>query len=613
MKKNEKLPVLKIGITRLATLKMMTLTSLPLISCSFEESNQQKRPNVIIIMTDDQGYGDLACHGNPYLNTPNMDNLYKESVRLTNYHVDPSSSPTRAALLTGSYASRVGVWHTARGRHLLFENMTTIAELFLDNGYETAIFGKWHLGDTYPFRPMDRGFKESVFHGAGRVGSDADYWGNDYYDDTYMHNGVYKQYDGYCNTVWFDEATSYMRENKDKPFFIYLPTNLPHYPLIVDEEYIKHRDQLSEKVASFYGMLNKLDEDLGLLLIEIKGMGLEENTILMFKGDNGPGPWFGGTVIDFETGSLLEGYSAGMRGGKIYGYENAHRVHCFLRWPGGGIEGGRDIDALSAHIDIVPTLIDLCNLDVPADFQYDGQNLSPLLTGELENWPDERTHFIHNQRVENAVKDKDYTVLTDQWRLVKREKDELYRIKTDPGQREDVAAKYPGVVKELYSRYETWWDKISDAFDKYAKIQIGTENENPVRFFAHDAFWRGGERIWPVNVARNGKYKVGLKRWPEESGKRIVENREGDIDQPVETANLIVGNIDLTGAVTLEMTSKTFFVNLKAGTTCFQTYFQMNNGQKVPTMRLNVEYVGGVSEEDIEDYIPSEPSHLLRN
>ncbi len=571
------------------------------------------QPNVILILTDDQGYGDLACHGNPYVKTPVLDKLYQESVRFTDFHVDPCCSPTRAALMTGCYSSRAGVWHTIGGRSLLKEGMTTIADIFSNNGYETGIFGKWHLGENYPFRPQDRGFKETLVHGGGGIGSNPDYWGNDYFDDTYIHNGVPEKYKGYCNTVWFSEAVKYIKNNRNKPFFCYIPTNVPHAPLRVDEKYVKpYEDQVSDRLAHYYGMVTKMDEDIGTLLGALKEMDLEENTILIFMTDNGPCPWFGGIVIDFETGFVKEGYSAGMRGGKIWGYENAHRVPFFIRWPGAEIGGGKDINALSAHIDLMPTLIDLCNLKKPDDLRYDGRSLVPLLNEEIKEWP-ERTLFAHNQRVEYPVKDKEYQVLTEKWRLVKREKDELYNIQDDPGERTDIAAKNPDVVKDLYHRYENWWKDISVDFDKYAEIVIGTEHENPVTLNAHDAHTRNGKKIWVVNVARDGKYEIRLNHWPKESGKRIVENRSGDIDLPIISADLTVGNINQITEVTSEMKSAGFMVYLKAGTTCIQTFFNTNEPAKtIQTDCVYVKYLGESDSKELAKYNASVPFDVLR-
>ena len=314
-----------------------------------------------------------------------------------------------------------------------------------------------------------------------------------------------------------------------------------------------------------------------------------------------------------ETGFVKEGYSAGMRGGKIWGYENAHRVPLFIRWPEGDFGAGRDIDALSAHIDIMPTLIDLCNLDIPGDLHNDGQNLVPLLTGEIKEWPDDRTIFVHNQRVDHAVKDKEYQVLTKKWRLVKREKDELYNIIEDPGQRHDIAGQQPDIVKDLYGRYQLWWEDLSDALNKYAEIHIGAEQENPVRLNSHDAFSSQGENIYVVNVQRDGKYEITLNRWPEESGKRIVENKDGDQDLPVEYARLKVGNIDLNETVTPDNTNKTFVVSLKSGTTCLHTSFVLkDSGQKLPALRVNVEYMGDASQLDLNNYVASLPEQVLK-
>jgi arylsulfatase A-like enzyme len=589
-------------------LVLIFLVSVMLASCA------KTPPNVILIMTDDQGYGDLACLGNPYVKTPTLDQLYEESVRFTDFHVDPCCAPTRSALMTGRYSSSAGVWHTIGGRSLLKEGMTTIADLFSANGYETGIFGKWHLGENYPFRPQDRGFKETLVHGGGGVGSNPGYWGNDYYDDTFVHNGKFEKYKGYCNTVWFTEALKYIRKNRDKPFFCYVSTNVPHAPLRVDEEYVKpYKDQVSDRLAHYYGMVSKVDEDLATFLAGLEEMGLEENTILIFMTDNGPCPWFGGIVIDFETGFVEEGCSADMRGGKIWGYENAHRVPFFMRWPAGKIGGGKDISALSAHIDLMPTLIDLCDLTTPDSLEYDGQSLVPLLKGEVQNWP-ERTLITHNQRVEYPVKDKEYQVMTEKWRLVKREKDELYDIQADPGQRHDLAEAQPDVVKELYSRYEKWWEDTSVDFDTYAEIYIGSKHENPVTLYSHDAHSRNGKKIWVVQVARDGKYEVGLNRWPKESGKRIIENGAGDRELPVNSASLTIGSIDLTKEVTADMTSAKFVVDLKAGTTCIETSLSL--GEKGKTLRTDCVYVEYVGEADVAsdgNYKPSVPDQVLRH
>jgi len=577
-----------------------------IVSCTSEP------PNVILIMTDDQGYGDLGCHNNPYLKTPSLDKFSEEAVRFSDFHVDPCCAPTRSSLLTGCYSLEAGVWHTIGGRSLLKEGMTTIADLFKDNGYETAIFGKWHLGENYPFRPMDRGFKESLVHRGGGSTGNSNPIGNDYFDDIYVHNGEYEYYEGYCNTVWFNEAIKYINENQDKPFFCYIATNLPHAPLLVEEKYAEpYKDEMSDRLANYYGMVSKIDEDFASQDKELKNLGLEDNTILIFMTDNGPCPWFGGIDMDFDTGYPKEGYSAGMRGGKIWGYENAHRVPFFIRWPEKDIKGGKDIEALSAHIDLMPTLIDFCNLNTPDHLEYDGQSLAPLLLGEVDEWPG-RTYITHNQRVQFVIKDKEYQVMQDNWRLVKRKTDELYDIKKDPGQRNNLADEYPEVVKELYRTYNEWWEDNSPEPDWFADIYIGSEHENPVTLFSHDSYSRSGQRIWVINVARDGKYEIKLNRWPEETGKRIVENRNGDKDISIVSAELTIGNINLVQDVTTDMTTASFTVHLKAGKSCIQTSLHLEEGKTSRTDCVYIKYLGEADSELIKDYHRSDPDEILR-
>jgi arylsulfatase A-like enzyme len=571
-----------------------------------------KMTNVILIMTDDQGYGDIGAHGSPYLKTPALDSLHSDSARLTNFHVDPCCSPTRASLLTGQYSARTGVWHTIGGRSLLRKDKVTMADIFLANGYKTAIFGKWHLGDNYPFRPQDRGFEEVLIHKSGAVGNSWDYWGNDYYDDTYIRNGNPEKCSGYCNTVWFDEAVAFLSENRKRPFFCFLSTNIPHAPLNVDEKYAApYRSQVSDRLAKYYGMITKFDEDLAKFLEKLRNLGLEENTILIFMSDNGPCPWYGGIKID-EDGFVEEGFSAGMRGGKIWGYENAHRVPCFVRWPAGNIGEGNDIPTLTAHFDLLPTLIDACELKKPDHAIFDGQSLMPLFSGQEIRWQ-ERTLFVQNQRVDFPVKYKDYQVMTERWRLIRRQNEELYDIQKDPGQRFDVAAQNPDVVKLLHQKYEDWWEDISRDFDKFEKIIIGSERENPVSLYSHDAHSKNSDKVWVIHVERDGAYEFRIFRWPEESNKRIAENREGGITSIINKAHLSIGNIQSAVDVKSSMTFARFLVHLKAGTTCLQAWFsEKNSDDKLGAPFVSAGWLGRADPSAIDRYVPSNPDHLLK-
>jgi len=601
----------------------------------------KKKPNVILVMTDDQGFGDICANGSPYLKTPNLDQLYKESTRLTNFHTDPSCSPTRAALLTGQYSARSGVWHTIGGRAMLDQRKTTMADVFKFNGYKTAIFGKWHLGESYPFRPQDRGFEESVIFAGGGVGSSSDYWGNDYFDDTYLHNGKPQKYEGYCDKVWFDEAISFIRQNRQQPFFCYLPTNVPHAPLSVDKKYsdpYRGISGISDRLANYYGMIAEFDEQLGRLMKEIRELGLEENTILVFMSDNGPCPWFGGVKIN-NDGFLEEGYSAGMRGGKIWGYDNAHRVPCFIRWPGGGIQPGKDMNDLSAHFDLLPTFIDACALKNPVKENFDGISLLPILTAKKMKDPP-RTIIVQNQRVDFPVKYKEYQVLTDRWRLIsnylkeledmeefnkgitaaqaplfftKKDQYELYDILDDPGQKNNVAEKFPEIVKQLNQNYENWWASVSIDFDQYNDIIIGSVKADHALLDGQSLHVKGKLQVWAIEVERDGKYKIEIARWPKEADKRISENRAGKPVFTFGTAHLQVGNVWNEMQVNDENKSATFYMDLKAGKTRLQAFFSTSPGkQKLNAEYVYIERVGSADPKKLQAYEPASPDELLK-
>jgi len=529
-------------------------------------------PNVVLVITDDQGYGDLACHGNPIISTPNLDKLHEQSVRLTDFHVSPTCSPTRAALMTGRYCNRTGVWHTIMGRSLLRADEVTMADVFSAAGYRTAIFGKWHLGDNYPFRPQDRGFDEALVHGDGVIGATSDYWGNDYFDDTYFRNGKPEKFSGYCTDVWFAEAMKFVETNRNKPFFLYLSTNTPHGPLHVSDKYSQpyRKMGLDDNVARFYGMITNIDENTGRLMRRLKQLGVEENTILIFMTDNG-------------TATAHRVYNAGMRNNKGSEYDGGHRVPCFLRWPGGGLKPGMDVTRLTAHIDLLPTLIELCGLKKPPNVKFDGRSIAPLLGDAAAQWP-ERTLITDSQRVEHPQKWRKSAVMTDQWRLINGK--ELYDIKADPGQKSDVANTYPDIVARLKSDYERWWADTSERFDEYCGIIIGSDKENPSVLTSHD--WHGehvpwnqvhvrrGRRqngFWAVDVAKAGRYEISLRRWPREIDTPITGSIEGGKAINITKARLKIGDFDHTQPVTNQAKAVTFTVRLQPGKTRLQGWF----------------------------------------
>jgi len=535
---------------------------------------QSARPNVVLVMTDDQGYGDLACHGNEVVVTPNLDGLYAQSVRLTDFHVDPTCSPTRSALMTGRYSSRTGVWHTIMGRSLMRRDEVTMADVFSASGYRTGIFGKWHLGDNYPYRPQDRGFQEVLIHGGGGVGQGPDYWGNDYFDDTYLHNSKAEKFEGYCTDVWFDGALKFIEANRNHPFFCYLPTNVPHGPYNVADKYSKpYRDKgVKGNQADFYGMITNIDENMGRLMRRLKELNLEQNTILIFMTDNG------------TSGS----YAGGMRGNKGSAYEGGHRVPFFIRWPGGRLRGPGDVDRLSAHIDVLPTLIELCGLKRPQDVAFDGTSLAPLLKGETSRWPD-RTLLVHSQRIEHPEKWRQCAVMTEQWRLINGK--ELYDIKADPVEKKDIADANPDVVEKLRQSYEQWWADLSKGFDKYCEIVIGSDKQNPTRLMSHD--WHSPDPawsqqavrnaskangFWAVEIERDGTYEFELRRWPIELDAPINGAIPGGKAIAATSARLKVADVDVSKPVSKEDHAVTFQVKLKAGKTRLETWFTDGDG-----------------------------------
>jgi len=558
------------------------------------------KPNVVLILADDLGYGDLACLGNPLTRTPNLDALHGRSVRLTNFHVDPTCSPTRSSLLTGRYSGRVGVWHTIMGRSILPRDEVTLAEAFARNGYRTGIFGKWHLGDNSPFRAHERGFQESLVHGGGAVGNMPDYWGNGYFNDAYRRNGAWEKQAGYCTDVFFKAAMDFIAGTAGAPFFCYLPTNVVHWPHNVAESYAApYRGRVPERRATLYGMLANLDENVGRLIRFLADRGLEDETLVVFMSDNGTG--FG---AEFDgRGFVTDGFNAGLRGAKGSVYEGGHRVPCFIRWPGGGLQGGRDVSSLAAHIDLFPTLADLCGLGRAGGNAFDGVSLVPLLSGGSAGWP-ERTLFVHNQRVDAPIKGKEYAVMTPRWRLIDGR--ELYDLAEDPGQRRDVAAERADVVRDLRRAYDRWWDDISGRFGEYVWIPVGTDGENPVRLTSHDVHgqvcWdqtqaRRNARcdgFWTIDVARAGAYEISVRRWPAEAGLAIRDAPEGAKAFAVTHARIKLGDIDQTLPVGAGDKAAVFPVRLSPQKTRLQAWLidDIENGETNGAFYVDVKRIG---------------------
>jgi arylsulfatase A-like enzyme len=443
------------------------------------------RPNIIVIITDDQGYGDLSCHGNPILKTPNIDKLFARSVRFTDFHASPTCAPTRAALMTGRHEFKSGVTHTIHERERLAPKATTFAQLLRFVGYVTGIFGKWHLGDEAAYQPDQRGFDEVFIHGAGGIGqtypgSCGDAPGNKYFDPVIRHNKTFVKTKGYCTDVFFSQALDWIdAKRKEKaPFYVHIAPNAPHGPLICPaEDEKKYAGKVKPDVAKFFGMISNIDDNIGKLMAKLQEWGLEENTIIIFMTDNG------GTV-----GVAI--FNAGMRGGKVTPFQGGTRVPFFVSWPG-KIKGGVDVPQLAAHVDVFPTLADLAGAKrlsekgsdplglprdltpfrtaskIPENLELDGRSLLPLLENPQADWPD-RNLFIHVGRWgKGLAKESQYAncaVRNSRFRMVSvgngKENWQLFDIANDPGETRNVRGDHPNEFQQMKAAYDRWWNDV---------------------------------------------------------------------------------------------------------------------------------------------------------
>lgn len=551
-----------------------------------------ERPNVILIVTDDQGYGDLSAHGNPVLKTPNMDKLRESAVRFTDFHVAPMCSPTRGQLMTGIDAMRNGCTAVCQGRSMMRSELPTMANFFAGSGYSTGHFGKWHLGDSYPHRPQDRDFQETIHHRAWGITSLADHWENHtdvYFDPILEHNGVDKKFEGYCTDIFFREAMKWMEQQKagEKPFFVYLPTNTPHVPDVCAEQYSKPYEGMhvgKPMPSKFYGMIANLDENIGKLEAFLEANGLKDNTLLIYMSDNGT-----------QSSEAMDIYNAGMREKKTSVYEGGHRVPLFVRWPEGKLQHGTDIDELTQVQDLLPTLIELCELKNETGAAFDGTSLAGLLNGTDTALPDRK---LVVQYRESGEPWDPAVVMMGKWRLLKGKKSkalELYHVGRDPGQQNDLATARPKVFEELKQHYETWHAEAKPLFDRERWITLGNDAANPMALYAQD--WIGdycdnsgglsqatAQGYWNVIVERPGTYEIELRRWPKESNKSLTEGWKdgpGGVKRsarPIAAANLQVAGTNHTLDTQKNDTHATFRIQLPAGKTQLSTTFMDAKG-----------------------------------
>ena len=482
------------------------------------------RPNVIIILTDDQGYGDFSCNGNPVLKTPALDKLYSQSIRFSDFHVAPLCTPTRGELLSGLNALHNKACTVGTGRDIMRRDIITMPEVFEQNGYQTGIFGKWHLGDNYPDRPMDRGFQKCIWFKGWGLLSEAEY-DNDYYNTRYLDSLTTKYSSKYCTDLWFDEAIKWMDKMADKnqPFFVYLPTNAPHGPFFAPPaDYQFYQDKVHDSAtAKFFGMIRNIDQNFGRLQKWLEEKHLAKNTLIVLMNDNG------------GTGGVKL-YNAGMKGKKGSNYEGGHRAACFIKWPDGSLGKPRTISYATQVEDILPTFVDLLHLKVRGGNHFDGESLAAVLKNPVAKLSD-RMFVVQYGGHDRPEKYFDCTVWNS-WRLVG--KNELYDITTDPGQQHNVAAQHPEVLKKMQTYYERWWGRTSVETNQFVPQFIGSDKEKKViltsDFWADSSYvntqWKVAQAgglpkggVWHINAVKGGNYSLELSRWPFHLERRLTD------------------------------------------------------------------------------------------
>lgn len=511
---------------------LFLLFSLFLSFLGFSQTNPPP-PNVILIITDDQGYGDLGYTGNPHVKTPVIDQLAKESIRFKNFYVSPVCAPTRASLMTGRYSLRTGVRDTYNGGAIMASSEVTIAEMLQQANYQTGAFGKWHLGDNYPSRPNDQGFDESVIHlsgGMGQVGDFTTYFQYDssYFDPVLWHNGKREAYKGYCSDIFTDQAIQFIEKTHKAPFFCYLSFNAPHTPLQVpDKYYQQYKDidpssgfenddrpfsDMSEKdkedARKVYAMVSNIDDNVGKVLKKLESLKIAGNTIVIFMTDNGP---------------QQIRYIAGMRGRKSFVYRGGVRVPFFLRWPLRYREA-QDIATSAAHIDILPTLAAICQAELPKNKEIDGENLLPLMEGKTVGWADRDLFFYWTRKYPElyyniAMQKGPYKLVGHTSFDAKITDFELFNLENDPYELENLVESKTDLALDLKQRLDQKYFELvnSPNLINQPHISIGTKHENPIFLNRNDA---GGDRgiwaqedvygKWAVQV-EEGHYNIRFK------------------------------------------------------------------------------------------------------
>lgn len=492
------------------------------------------RPHVILIMSDDQGGWDYGFMGNKIVQTPNLDAMAAGGAHMTRFYVSPVCTPTRANLMTGRYNYRTRAIDTYLGRAMMDTAEVTIAEVLRPAGYATGIFGKWHLGDSYPLRPQDQGFQEVLVHRGGGIGQPSDPPGGEakYTNPILFHNGEQKEFKGYCTDIYFNHAMAFLERNHamDRPVFIYLPTNPPHGPYddVPDELLKKYQGmdlastiarkvkpqqakKLLDTTARVYAMEENIDQNVGKLFARLRKLGALENTLVMYLNDNGPnGPRFVGPH----------------RGNKGQIAEGGIRSPLLAHWPA-KIPAGHKSDLLSAHYDVFPTVLAATGVTQPSGLKIDGLSMLEAMRGGKVTRKD-RAVFLQWHRGDHPEPYRNGGIITERYKLSwanfgkfapPGHGPELYDLGEDPGETKNLAASKPDVLKRLKRRYDVWFSDVSATRpDNYAppRIHIGSDAEPTTVLTRQDwrypgagnGWAREAKGFWLVNVERGGVYDI---------------------------------------------------------------------------------------------------------
>ena len=517
-----------------------------LVCFSFSRSVEAgDRPNVLLILTDNQSYYELSAHGHPHVRTPHIDRLADQSIDFVNFHAPPFCSPSRALLMTGRYAMRAGIHNTIGGVSLLHRDEVTMAQLLKQAGYRTALFGKWHLGFSYPYHPNDRGFEEAFVHGGGGIGQLEDYYGNDHLDATFDHNGTFVSTEGFSTDVLFDRAKGFISRHRNEPFFCFVSTPATHRPWQshpAKAQAIRERgEEYSRNDMALYSMIENIDDNVGEILNHLAELDLEDETLV---------------ILATDQGTRRERLHKGL------GYDEFHQVFCMMRYPPLTGDVGRESNALSGMVDVFPTVMDLCGVATPR--RLDGRSLRPLLAGK-RTWTDERRLIVQCPRGRAREKWKNASVKSQRWRLVEGRL--LFDMLQDPDQNDNVIDSYPLVAASLRQTYEAFWNSLPSSESLLSRHVLGAESAGEVRLNAMDWYegaspWHQlhmpnfkGNGKWAVEVEKNGNYRIELRHHPREAASPLL----------AKGVYLEIGGRRFQKALQESDEAATFVVSLKAG------------------------------------------------